>query len=77
MYIHTHLAYIPTPRTSIVPHVLYHLQYLEEQKAISLDDPIEKRLLVLIALFEYIEQPTADALKKQLELVREYYKTPH
>ena len=44
--------------------------------AISDKDPFEKRLIVLIALFECVAQPTADALKKQLDLVREFNTKP-
>ena len=75
-YIHAHLAYIPTPKPFVVDEILYHLGYLEEYGAISMDDPIEKRLKVLIALFDCIEQPTADALRKQLELVHDFKKAP-
>lgn len=73
-YIHTHLAYIPTPRPATIQEVLYHLHYLEKAGAITMEDPIEKRLKVLVALFDCVEQPTADALEKQLNLVREFKK---
>ena len=73
-YLHTHLGCIPIPDEYIVDKVLKQLQYLEEYGGISLDDPIEKRLKVLIALFECVEQPTADALKEQLRLVYEFNK---
>lgn len=76
IFLHTHLAYIPTPRPLIVKEVLHHLKYLEDYGAISLDDPIEKRLRVLIALFDCVEQPTADALREQLRLVYEFKKAP-
>ena len=33
-------------------------------------------LLLLIALFDCIEEPTAIALKKQLDIVRDYYNEP-
>lgn len=73
-YIHEHLTYIPTPRCSSIREVLYQLEQLREYGAISLNDPIEKRLQVLIALFECVEQPTANALKKQLKLVHDIKK---
>lgn len=72
-YLHVHLACIPAPPGRVVDGVLQQLKYLEEYGAISREDPIEKRLTVLIALFECIAQPTADALKEQLRLVREFY----
>lgn len=73
-FIHTHLAYIPAPSEFMAKEVIGHLEYLEKYGAISQKDPIEKRLKVLIALFECAEQPTADALKEQLRLVYEFYK---
>ena len=75
-YLHVHLACIPPPNGRIVSEVLGHLQMLENYGAIGRDDPIEKRLKVLIALFECVEQPTADALKEQLRLVYEFKKAP-
>ena len=75
-YLHTHLACIPAPHGGIVDEVLKHLNLLESYGAIGPDDPIEKRLKVLIALFECVEQPTADALKEQLRLVYEFNKAP-
>ena len=77
-FLHTHLACIPAPRMSSAKEALFHLQYLEDYGAIGPDDCIEKRLEVLIALFRYVEEPTAEALKKQLELVYEFNrKAPH
>ena len=72
-YIHTHLAYIPAPKERVVQEVLYHLRYLSQYGAISLNDSLEARLTVLISLFECISQPTAEALKEQLKIVREFY----
>lgn len=73
-YIHSHLAYIPVPREHSAKNVLFHLDCLERYNVIGPEDPIEKRLAVLIALFECIEQPTADALREQLRLVHEFKK---
>lgn len=75
-YLHVHLACIPTPNGRIVGEILDQLKMLENYGAISQDDSIEKRLKVLIALFECVEQPTADALKEQLRLVYEFKKSP-
>lgn len=68
---------IPPPSQDGAKNALWHLQYLEKYGGISPNDPIEKRLMVLIALFECSEQPTCDALKKQLSIVCEYKKGPH
>lgn len=74
IFIHTHLACIPVPDQYIVDEILEQLHSLEEQGIISLDDPIEKRLKVLISLFDCKEQATTDALKEQLRLVYEFNK---
>lgn len=74
--IHGHLAYIPVPRGNSAQEALKHLRYLQEYGAIGPNDTIEKRLRVLIALFDCTEQPTADALRKQLEIVQEFKKPP-
>lgn len=76
-YLHTHLAYIPTPRAMVAKDVLYHLDLLKKYGGIKDDDPLEKRLQVLIALFDCVEQPTADALREQLSLVHKFEKAPH
>lgn len=75
-YIHTHLAYIPVPKEFNVESVIFQLKCLEKHEVINQEDPIERRLAILIALFECIEQPTADALKEQLRLVHEFKKAP-
>lgn len=75
-YIHQDIVEIPVPREMDAKAALWHLDYLERFGAISDKDPFEKRLIVLIALFECVAQPTADALKKQLDLVREFNTKP-
>ena len=74
--IHEAVKCVPIPRESSVNIVLYHLKLLQSQNAIHEGDTLERRLVVLIALFDYIEQPTADALRKQLEIVRRFYNNP-
>ena len=74
--IHEYLGDIPAPRPASAREVLWELRVLYRYGGISDDDDIEKRLLVLISLFECVEQPTADALKKQLSIVQKY-KSPH
>lgn len=71
-YLHTHLAYIPAPNERYGPLIINHLKFLEENGAIGPKDTLEKRLAVLISLFEFVEQPTADALKEQLKIVHEF-----
>lgn len=74
--IHERINQIPPPSQEGARSALWQLRYLERYGGISESDSIEKRLIVLIALFECSEQPTADAFKKQLEVVREFNKKP-
>lgn len=74
--LHAEVPGVPVPNGDSVKHALDQIDYLSNFGAISEKDNAEKRLSVLIALFDCIEQPTADALKEQLKIIREYYKTP-
>ena len=71
-HLHTRLAYIPAPKESYALPIISLLKMLEENGAISPKDTLEKRLAVLISIFEFVEQPTADALKEQLKIVHEF-----
>lgn len=71
-FIHSQIKEIPVPREMDAESALEQLKYLEEREAISSSDPLEKRLIVLIALFDCASQSTADALREQLEIVRGY-----
>lgn len=71
-FIHSQIKEIPVPREMDAESALEQLNYLEEREAISSSDSLEKRLIVLIALFDCASQQTADALKRQLEIVRGY-----
>lgn len=72
--IHHYIGSIPLPRYHSAKSALQQLEYLEKYGGISKDDPIEKRLKVLIALFECSEDCTADALKIQLAIVERFNK---
>ena len=74
--IHAYLATIPVPKGTNIRSALTQLRELEKYGAISETDNIEKRLKVLIALFECAEDPTANALKVQLEIVQKFYSKP-
>ena len=69
-----YIGSIPVPRYYSAKCALEQLGYLEKYGGISNEDPIEKRLKVLIALFECIEDCTADALKIQLAIVERFNK---
>ena len=43
---------------------------------IHLDDPLDQKLLTLITIFNTIEPRTAEVLKKQLHIVRDYTQRP-
>ena len=71
-YIHDNMGDIPIPKDCSIRSAISQLEYMENYGAISLDDPIEKRLLLLAALFEVTDQPTADAFRKQYYLVCDF-----
>lgn len=73
-YLHVHLGCIPTPPQRVVDNIVAQLESLEQSGTISQNDSLEKRLIVLTSLFECVAQPTADALKEQLRVVREFNK---
>lgn len=70
--IHDKIKTVPVAHELSVACALEQISILEKRGAIAPDDSIEQRLVLLIALFECIEEKTADALKKQLEIVREF-----
>lgn len=71
--IHFEVSHIPVPRVMSIKGALEQLAYLEKYGGISKDDKIDKRLLVLMALFDCVEPKTYEALKKQYETVCEFY----
>lgn len=75
-YIHLNMAGIPAPTEKNAKFVLEQLRILENYGAISDDDPIEKRLVVLASLFDCSEQPTADAIRRQLQIVYRFKNEP-
>lgn len=72
--IHETISSIPPPDNFSAIRALSSLLLLRRQGGIAEDDPAEKRLKVLIALFDCSNQPTADALRQQLEIVQKYNK---
>ena len=75
-HIHLEMIGIPVPSQDSAKIALDRIGCLAERGLISYDDSFEKRLQVLIVLFEGYEPETTDALIKQLNLVREYIKNP-
>lgn len=68
-HIHANMAHIPPPKSCSAREALLQLKLLERYGAIRRDDPIEKRLALLAAIFDCSDQPTADALRMQLRIV--------
>lgn len=73
--IHKAVPTIPAPKWEIAKYALEQLRMLEEIGAISANDSIEKRLVLLASLFANY-RPTADGFIKQLEVVRKYNRPP-
>lgn len=71
--IHYEIAHVPVPRVISIKGAIEQLALLEKFGGISRDDSIEKRLLVLMALFDCSEPRTHEALKKQYDIVCEFY----
>lgn len=72
--LHALLTNIPAPSGANAKGALEQLAMLEKYGAIRRDDPLDKRLAILAALFDCCEQPTADAFRKQQFFVELYYK---
>lgn len=70
--IHHEMDCIPVPKVFSIKKAFEQLDMLEKYGAIHSDDDIEKRLKVLLALFDCIEPATADALRKQLDIVHRH-----
>ena len=72
--IHRELGRVPVPRAVNVQGALLQLDLLEKFGAIHRYDNIERRLMVLMAVFDCCEPATHEALKKQYDVVRKFYK---
>lgn len=71
-FIHEEVCKIPVPELCLCEDCLKQLRLLEKANAIHENDPIEKRLEILICCLDTGDSPTADALKHQLEAVKAY-----
>ena len=72
--IHHYIQTVPVPKEINARMVVESLEELKQYEAIHATDSVEKRLRVLIALFECVEEPTTNALKAQLEVVSKFEK---
>lgn len=71
--IHHEVLSIPVPRGVSCKTAFHQLQVLERYNAIHTYDNIEKRLTILMALFECVEPRTYEALKHQRAIVRKHF----
>lgn len=71
--IHRELFNIPRPKDEHLRRAYLVLNILLECQQISLDDPYEKRLDVLIEVWKDTAPQTAEALKIEREIIRSYY----
>ena len=72
--IHLEVPTVPPPKESSAKSALEQLGYLEEYGSITEFDSLERRLDVLASLFDCSDQPTADAFRAQIEVVRKLKK---
>lgn len=75
--IHEYVGDVPAPTVEVAREVVKQLEMFDKKGVISYNDPIEKRLIILIALLEDCGRPTANALEKQLYIVYDNKKAPH
>lgn len=74
--IHDAVRHIPVPSDDAAKAVYQELVYLARWGLIHENDPIERRLKVLIKLFDYEAPRTADGFRKQLDVVQGYKNRP-
>lgn len=72
-YIHQQVKSIPVPREITAAGALRQLELLEQYGAIHETDDIQRRLMIIMALFECCEPATYAALKAQSDAVRKFY----
>lgn len=71
-HIHENMRGIPVPMECTAENALIQLQVLEEYGGIKPTDPIERRLMVLAAIFDKSDQDTANAFRQQFGIVCGY-----
>lgn len=74
--IHAKILSVPVPSDNLIRGALVQLEFLEKYGGIHEYDSAEKRIRVLLSFFRCIAEPTAEALEKQLEIVRRFYSEP-
>lgn len=75
-YIHAHMTEVPVPNEAAAKKAYESLVLLDRNGVLDDDDPIEMRLLLLVALFDHSAPATADGFREQLSIVRRFYDKP-
>lgn len=70
--IHANLSGIPTIRQSSARMALEELNRLQEFGGLRMDEPLSRRIELLIFMLDGIEPAAVRALKKQLKIVAIY-----
>ena len=71
--IHEAVVNINPPSITNAIHALKMIKDLEMYDSIGELDDLEKRIKVLIFMFDSVEPKTVECLKRQLEIVHDYY----
>lgn len=74
--IHDEINFIPVPNEKVCKEIFDCLVDMEKRGSLSQEQSFETRLQFLICLTDCREPQTANALKKQLQIVREFYARP-
>lgn len=74
--IHENMVEVPVPREIAAKSVYEQLLILDQYNVLHDNDPIEKRLILLAELFDYIAQPTADGFREQLSIIQRFKNMP-
>lgn len=70
--LHHEIMWVPPPSGKNAKEAFEQLVMLERFGALHKEDSIEKRLGLLIALFDYAEPKTTEAFRNQLRVVKEF-----
>ena len=75
-FIHDNMNGVAVPDDRVARYAYQQLLDLDKRGVLHDDDSIEKRLTLLIALFEYVAEPTAEDFRKQLIIIQSYKDKP-
>ena len=74
--IHEGMKEVPVPDDAVAEVAYEQLLLLDKYGSLHDDDPIERRLIILAALFDCVAQETADGFRRQLAIVQSYKNEP-